>query len=99
MPSNPFVFNNPNVKPAERYRHIKAGARPSKSDPAFANLSPEALEIAQQWWDEGTVEMKQSEERSAQTAEYLANLPGGSLLSDIDTGDIDRAESFTSVRF
>jgi hypothetical protein len=47
--------------------------RPTASHAAFADLSPEALSIAQEHWDEANTARLTSEARAKQIAEYEAS--------------------------
>lgn len=49
--------------------------RPSRSNPAFANLSDDALTVAQEWFDQAEADQKSREEVKARTAQWETEHP------------------------
>lgn len=72
--SNPFIHHNRDL----RNPLVRHSRRPSANRDPYRQLSPEALQIAQEWYDEASEDLKRRDEMR----ERIANVPIRMVISD-----------------
>lgn len=62
--SNPFLGKD-HESADVRFRLVRSNTRPSATRGPFSQLSPAAVKVAQEWWDDAAATVKAHDDRAA----------------------------------